>query len=62
MERADAEGRDPDEELRQVVGRTVLDGVITGYGLGTMNEGERRDGNGGGDGSEVKRARRDGDA
>ena len=35
MQRADAEGRDPDEELRQVVGRTVLEGVVTGYGMST---------------------------
>lgn len=34
MERAEAEGRDPDEELREVVGRTVLQGVVTGYGMG----------------------------
>ncbi|TFK40312.1 ankyrin repeat-containing domain protein [Crucibulum laeve] len=33
MERAEAEGRDPDEELRQVVSRTVLDGVATGYAM-----------------------------
>ena len=31
MERAQAEGRDPEEELRQVVSRTVLEGVITGF-------------------------------
>lgn len=33
MRRAEAEGRDPDEELRQVVGRTVLEGVVAGYGM-----------------------------
>ncbi|ETW83083.1 hypothetical protein HETIRDRAFT_247006, partial [Heterobasidion irregulare TC 32-1] len=33
MGRAEAEGRDPDEELRQVVGRTVLEGVVAGYGM-----------------------------
>lgn len=33
MQRADAEGRDPDEELRQVVGRTVLEGVAAGYDM-----------------------------
>ena len=56
MERAEAEGRDPEEELRQVVGRTVLEGVITGYGMGTMNDGAN------GDGGDAKRVRRDGDA
>lgn len=34
MQRAEAEGRDPDEELRQAVGRTVLAGMLTGYGMG----------------------------
>ena len=56
MERAEAEGRDPEEELRQVVGRTVLEGVSTGYGMGTMNDGAN------GDGGDAKRVRRDGDA
>lgn len=31
MQRAEAEGRNPDAELRDVVGRTVLEGVLTGY-------------------------------
>jgi len=31
MERAQAEDRDPEEELRQVVSRTVLEGVMTGF-------------------------------
>lgn len=30
IERAEAEGRDPEVELREMVGRHVLDGVITG--------------------------------
>ncbi|CAA7267157.1 unnamed protein product [Cyclocybe aegerita] len=34
MQRAEAEGRDPDEELRELVSRTVLEGVVTGYGMG----------------------------
>jgi len=38
MGRAEAEGRDPDEELRQVVGRTVLEGVIVGYEMTADNE------------------------
>ncbi|KAJ7650327.1 ankyrin repeat-containing domain protein [Roridomyces roridus] len=33
MQRAEAEGRDPDEELRAVVSRTVLEGVVTGYAM-----------------------------
>ncbi|KAF7330503.1 hypothetical protein MVEN_02489700 [Mycena venus] len=33
MTRAEAEGRDPDEELRQIVSRTVLEGVVTGYAM-----------------------------
>lgn len=31
MERTEAEGQDPEEELRQLVSRTVLEGVVTGY-------------------------------
>jgi hypothetical protein len=31
MQRAQTEGRDPDEELRRVVGQTVLEGVLAGY-------------------------------
>ncbi|KAF5371854.1 hypothetical protein D9615_009569 [Tricholomella constricta] len=31
MQRATAEGRDPDEELRQAVSRTVLEGVVAGF-------------------------------
>ncbi|OCH94446.1 ankyrin [Obba rivulosa] len=38
MTRAEAEGRDPDAELRQVVGRAVLEGVATGYSMGTDEE------------------------
>ncbi|KAF8573665.1 ankyrin [Ramaria rubella] len=30
MQRAEAEGRDPEAELREMVGRAVLDGVVTG--------------------------------
>ncbi|EIW57304.1 ankyrin, partial [Trametes versicolor FP-101664 SS1] len=34
MQRAEAEGREAsDEELRQIVSRAVLDGVVTGYGM-----------------------------
>ncbi|THH31430.1 hypothetical protein EUX98_g2752 [Antrodiella citrinella] len=41
MNRAEAEGRDPDEELRQVVGRTVLSGMATGYEMSRDPEGDR---------------------
>lgn len=43
MQRAEAEGRDPDEELRAVVGRTVLEGVVTGYEMTTDGEDRRED-------------------
>lgn len=58
MQRAEAEGRNPDEELRAVVGRTVLEGVLTGYEMttdGDAGEDQREDG--GANGS--KRSRRD---
>jgi len=35
MERAQAEGRDPEDELRQVVSRTVFEGVLTGFEMST---------------------------
>ncbi|PFH53049.1 hypothetical protein AMATHDRAFT_79225 [Amanita thiersii Skay4041] len=41
MQRAEEEGRDPEEELRQVIGRTVVDSIVTGYGM-TTREGENR--------------------
>ena len=35
MQRAEAEGREvPEEELRRIVGRAVIEGVMTGYGMG----------------------------
>ncbi|KAF7327616.1 hypothetical protein MKEN_00340800 [Mycena kentingensis (nom. inval.)] len=43
MERAEAEGRDPDEELRQLVGETVFQGVVAGYSMSeTAQESEDR--------------------
>ncbi|KAH9945241.1 ankyrin [Epithele typhae] len=60
MERAEAEGREvPEDELRQIVGRAVIEGVMTGYGM-------RADAAGSQDGSEqsggdgVKRPRTEG--
>ncbi|KAJ6513331.1 ankyrin repeat-containing domain protein [Mycena sanguinolenta] len=41
MRRAEAEGRDPEEELRQVVSRTVLEGVVTGYAMSEPVEDDR---------------------
>jgi len=35
MQRAEAEGRDPDHDLRQVVSRAVLQGVVTGFQMST---------------------------
>jgi len=62
MQRAEEEGREPDEEeLRQIVGRTVLDGMLTGYGLGSEGQGtseERRE-NGDEVHGDVKRPRMD---
>lgn len=31
MQQAESQGRDPEEELRQVVSRTVVEGVAAGY-------------------------------
>ncbi|KAK7033062.1 ankyrin [Favolaschia claudopus] len=41
MQRADTEGTDPDEELRQLVSRTVLEGVVTGYAMSEPVEDDR---------------------
>ena len=37
MQRAEAQGTDPDEQLRAVVTQTVLEGVLTGYHLSTQD-------------------------
>lgn len=59
MQRAEAEGRTPDEELRQLVGETVLQGMLTGYGLGVQaDQTENRAGDVDG-GVEAKRSRTD---
>ncbi|KAH7930190.1 hypothetical protein BV22DRAFT_1001143 [Leucogyrophana mollusca] len=39
MHRAEAEGRDPESELREAVSRTVLEGVLTGYEMTTDGAG-----------------------
>lgn len=38
MQRAEAEGWDPEDELRRVVGRTVLEGVASGFQMTTEEE------------------------
>ncbi|KZS92393.1 ankyrin [Sistotremastrum niveocremeum HHB9708] len=42
MERAEAEGRDPEEELREVVGTTVLEGILRGVRLGQETSDEQQ--------------------
>ncbi|KAI0090165.1 ankyrin repeat-containing domain protein [Irpex rosettiformis] len=42
MQRAEAEGRDPEPELRALVGRTVLEGVATGYEM-SVDPSQRRE-------------------
>lgn len=38
MQRAEADGTDPDAQLRELVGRTVIEGVIAGYGMSVAAE------------------------
>ncbi|KAF7796636.1 hypothetical protein EIP86_007818 [Pleurotus ostreatoroseus] len=56
MQRAEAEGRDPDDELRAVVGSAVIEGVLAGYSMTQGDEARAER-----DADEVKRARRDGE-
>lgn len=58
MQRAEAEGRDCDEELREAVGRTVLEGVVAGYGMSNDSGDQDRRTDDVGNGS--KRPRTDG--
>ncbi|PPR05750.1 hypothetical protein CVT24_006689, partial [Panaeolus cyanescens] len=58
MHRAEAEGRDPEEELRQVVGRAVIEGVVTGFGM--TNQSSHLDGREEGDNPASKRPRMNG--
>lgn len=37
IQRAEAEGRDPEEELRELVGKVVLDSIIAGAALAQNN-------------------------
>ena len=46
MERSEREGTDPDEELRAVVGRTVIGGVATGFDLSEAANDTRREDDG----------------
>lgn len=57
MQRAEAEGREAsEEELRQVVGNAVIEGVIVGYGLSTAAQDTPEQRNG----DDVKRPRTEG--
>ena len=63
MERAQREGRDPDAELREVVSRAVVQGMVTGYDMGQdAEDSERRAGgsdHANGDMNGAKRSRTD---
>lgn len=43
MQRAEVDGNDPDQELRQLVQRAVLEGVITGYEMLNTQASEDRE-------------------
>ncbi|KAJ7052636.1 hypothetical protein C8F01DRAFT_1170681 [Mycena amicta] len=43
LQRAEEEGRDPDEELKALVGETIMEGLELGYNMSEMIEEERRD-------------------
>ncbi|KAF8227276.1 ankyrin [Tricholoma matsutake] len=43
IQRAEADGHDPEEEIRQVVSRTVLQGVVTGFDMSTTDFSDQRD-------------------
>ncbi len=53
IQRAEAGGRVPEEELRSVVSRTVLEGIFTGYEMTTAGDGLQND-------TPAKRSRTDG--
>ena len=57
LERAEAEGREPDEELRAAVGSTVIEGMLAGYSMGAQGEEDARAER---EADEVKRARTEG--
>ena len=46
MERSEREGTDPEEELRAAVGRTVVEGVFTGFDLSEAANAPRQEGDG----------------
>ncbi|KAI0822468.1 ankyrin [Trametes gibbosa] len=57
MQRAEAEGREAsDDELRRIVGRAVIEGVVTGFGMGTDSAPQREER----DGDDTKRPRTEG--
>ncbi|KAI5982029.1 ankyrin repeat-containing domain protein [Pisolithus marmoratus] len=43
MQRAETDGTNPDEELRQVVSRAVLEGVLTGYEMSNQQDRQEQD-------------------
>jgi hypothetical protein len=59
IQRAEAEGRDPEEEIRQVVSRTVLQGVATGFDMSTIDSDRRGPETDSVDGTPAKRPRPD---
>jgi hypothetical protein len=62
IRQAEADGRDPDEELRRLVGDTVLQGVITGHGMGEDASTANIRDSGADDVNGAKRQRRDEDS
>jgi hypothetical protein len=58
MQRAEAEGRDPEAELHAAVSRTVLAGMVQGYGMAedaAAAQEDTRDTQGGDDGAKRRR-------
>lgn len=56
MQRVETDGRNPDKELRQVVSRAVLEGVLTGYEMSNQQNRQEQDS----DSESFKRARTEG--
>lgn len=57
IQTAELDGRDPEEELRQVVGRAVLEGVVTGFQM-TTDDADPQSSNGT-NGTPAKKAKTD---
>jgi hypothetical protein len=54
MQRAEADGHDPEEQLRRLVSDAVLQGVVTGYAMGETASSAAL----GGDGADLESKRR----